>query len=233
MSTKTYLDEAGLEHLASLVAAKLAEKADNTAATASADGLMSAADKEKLDGVAYGANYFGFDYMSEVDSGTLLGTINSSDGSWEVYAPDAAAGAETFAAGYIPEGGFTSWSIPLGESGMSFVLVAREENSLVFGGGFASTSCRRVGDGGWAADVTIAVKGLSLPSTFVTRVFDSSNTSMAFEYWGYILNGSTFDTIPVSTLDMEIENCDFGGTDFQIFDLHLLIGTISSIGEGE
>lgn len=204
-----------------------------SAATASADGLMSAADKEKLDGVAYGANCFDFDYMSEVDSGTLLGTINSSDGSWEVYAPDAAAGAETFAAGDIPNGKFTAWSIPLGESGMSFALIVREANSLGFGKGFASTSCRRAGDGCWAADVSMAVNNLSLPSTFVTRVFDSSNTSMDFEYWGYILNGSTFDTIPVSTLDVKIEDCDFGGAGFQIFDLHLLIGTIPSIGEGE
>lgn len=100
MATKTYLDEAGLEHLASLVAAKLAEKADNTAATASAAGLMSASDKSKLDGITASADSVTF--SRTLTSGTQIGTLTINGTAYIMYAPSVSGYAtQSYVQSYV------------------------------------------------------------------------------------------------------------------------------------
>lgn len=53
-----YVNSAGLTKALSLVKTELAKKAGTSAATQSAAGLMSAADKKKLDGITAGANAY-------------------------------------------------------------------------------------------------------------------------------------------------------------------------------
>ena len=56
MSNEKYVGPIAAAKLAALVKAALDKKAGKDVATAKADGLMSAADKAKLDGIELGAN---------------------------------------------------------------------------------------------------------------------------------------------------------------------------------
>lgn len=75
MATK-YAGQTALNKLMQLVKTALASKADKTNATTSAAGLMSAADKTKLDGIAAGATKITVD--SELSSGSTNPVMNGA-----------------------------------------------------------------------------------------------------------------------------------------------------------
>ena len=77
MSDKKYVGSTAAAKLVALVKSALQNKADNTNATASAAGLMSAADKSKLDGIAEGATRITVDREMSASSANpvMNGTI--------------------------------------------------------------------------------------------------------------------------------------------------------------
>ena len=77
MSDKKYVGPTAAAKLVALVKSALKNKADKTNATASADGLMSAADKSKLDGIAEGATRITVDREMSASSANpvMNGTI--------------------------------------------------------------------------------------------------------------------------------------------------------------
>ena len=62
-------------------------------ASSSAAGLMSSADKTKLDGIQAGADAVSF--TRDLSSGTKIGTININGTSTDIYAPASASGGST------------------------------------------------------------------------------------------------------------------------------------------
>lgn len=76
MSDWKYVEQAAAAKLVALVKAALNSKADKTNATKSVAGLMSAADKAKLDGIAEGATKITVD--SELSSGSTNPVMNGA-----------------------------------------------------------------------------------------------------------------------------------------------------------
>lgn len=76
MSDWKYVEQAAAAKLVALVKAALNSKADKTNATKSVAGLMSAADKAKLDGIAEGATKITVD--SELSSGSTNPVMNGT-----------------------------------------------------------------------------------------------------------------------------------------------------------
>lgn len=76
MSERKYVGPTAAAKLVALVKAALNNKADKTNATTSAAGLMSAADKAKLDGIAEGATKITVD--SELSSGSTNPVMNGA-----------------------------------------------------------------------------------------------------------------------------------------------------------
>ena len=76
MSDKKYVGSTAAAKLVALVKSALKNKADKTNATASAAGLMSAADKSKLDGIAEGATRITVD--SEISASSANPVMNGT-----------------------------------------------------------------------------------------------------------------------------------------------------------
>lgn len=76
MSDWKYVEQAAAAKLVALVKAAIANKADKTNATTSAAGLMSAADKAKLDGIAEGATKITVD--SEISASSANPVMNGT-----------------------------------------------------------------------------------------------------------------------------------------------------------
>ena len=76
MSDKKYVGSTAAAKLVSLVKSALKNKADKTNATASAAGLMSAADKSKLDGISEGATRITVD--SEISASSANPVMNGT-----------------------------------------------------------------------------------------------------------------------------------------------------------
>lgn len=106
MSIK-YTGETGLIHLLSLIKSAIAGKADKSTATTSADGLMSASDKSKLDGIATGANAYTLPTAtSSVLGGVKTGSnITNSSGTISLTKANVTA-----ALGYTPPTTNTTYS---------------------------------------------------------------------------------------------------------------------------
>lgn len=85
MSIK-YTGSTGLKSLLSTIKAAIANKADKTVATTSANGLMSSTDKSKLDGITAGANKYSLPTATaSVLGGVKIGSnINISSGQISV-----------------------------------------------------------------------------------------------------------------------------------------------------
>lgn len=102
MSDKKYVGSTAAAKLVSLVKSALKNKADNTNATASAAGLMSAADKSKLDGIAEGATRITVDREMSASSanpvmnGTITVKLSSKADKTDLgYKLDKAGGTVT------------------------------------------------------------------------------------------------------------------------------------------
>lgn len=102
MSDKKYVGSTAAAKLVSLVKSALKNKADKTNATASAAGLMSAADKSKLDGIAEGATRITVDRemssssANPVMNGTITVKLSSKADKTDLgYKLDKAGGTIT------------------------------------------------------------------------------------------------------------------------------------------
>lgn len=103
-----YTGDTGLKHLLSLIKSAIAAKADKSTATVSVDGLMSADDKTKLDGISIGANAYSLPTAtSKVLGGVKTGSnITNSSGTISLTKENV-----TTALGYTPPTTNTTYDI--------------------------------------------------------------------------------------------------------------------------
>lgn len=107
MSIK-YTGRTGLKSLLSTIKTAIANKADKTVATTSADGLMSSTDKSKLDGITAGANKYSLPTAtSSVLGGVKTGSnITNSSGTISLTKANVTA-----ALGYTPPTTNTTYAV--------------------------------------------------------------------------------------------------------------------------